>query len=576
MKKKPAYLTKSILISEYGFTKDLIEKHLPKPKLVKNPHYASGPRMKLWEKSEVERIIASSASLRKKLGKKNTRKLVEITKEKNAEEYLKSFSPEDLFEAGRQLSRKFVLHVGPTNSGKTYDAISNLKQAVSGTYLGPLRLLALEMYETLNSDGFPCSLLTGEEYIEVKNAGLTASTVELCDYSKHYEVAVIDEAQMIADPFRGHHWLEAICLVNADIVNICLAPEALPLIEKILARLGVEYETSKHERLVPLKFSGTFRDITAVEPGDAVITFSRKNVLQLSAVLDKKQIKSSVIYGALPPASRREEVRRFAEKETSVVVATDAIGMGISLPIKRIIFFETEKFDGEDRRELNISEIKQIAGRAGRYGKYDLGEVLTTHNSKLIKEALEREPKEIHKLVLGFPESALAYDYPLDRMLKIWDSLSDDELFKRSDMRDAEFLLAYLGSEARNADRTLLYNLITCPVDVKNESLVKYWRICCTAIIRREKVPKPQFSTADLNGCEMQYKAFDIYHQLLRRIGIESDCLTEKEKIAEKINSLLKKEKSSFLSRCRLCGKELPIQYRYNICQKCYEREAYR
>ena len=99
-----------------------------------------------------------------------------------------------MFDEGKLYKRKFYLHVGPTNSGKTYQALQALRKASSGVYLGPLRLLALEVCETLNYDGIPCDLLTGEEAIEVPGANITASTIELCDYQKHYEVAVIDEA----------------------------------------------------------------------------------------------------------------------------------------------------------------------------------------------------------------------------------------------------------------------------------------------------------------------------------------------------------------------------------------------
>ena len=108
------------------------------------------------------------------------------------------------------MKRSFVLHVGPTNSGKTYDAIEDLKKNTPGTYLGPLRLLALEMFDKINAAGIPCSMLTGEESIPVKNAQIVSSTIELCDYHTHFKTAVIDEAQLIADPDRGAAWLAAI------------------------------------------------------------------------------------------------------------------------------------------------------------------------------------------------------------------------------------------------------------------------------------------------------------------------------------------------------------------------------
>ena len=379
---------------------------------------------------------------------------------------------------------------------------------------------------------------------------------------------------MLSDPFRGQWWLKAICLCNAKEVHICTAPEALELIRTILFKLRATYTVVNHERLVPLKYSGSFKDIADAAPGDALICFSRKRVLQIAAVLEKANIPASVIYGSLPPASRRREVERFSNKETSVVVATDAIGMGISLPIKRIIFVETEKFDGTEIRSLKKTEIRQIAGRAGRFGKYDLGEVLSMSEGRRIKRALEAESGEIvKKLVLGFPKEALNYDYPFGKLLKMWNEIPPDVLFDRADMSDAEYLLTQLGSKVEKAERSFIYELITCPVDVKNEDLVFYWKQCCLKILDGEIVPKPCFTTRTLEGCELQYKAYDVYHQLLRKIGIEDDCLAQKEKLTEKINELLKKEKSNFLKKCRMCGAVLPISGRFNLCDECYEKQ---
>lgn len=52
--------------------------------------------------------------------------------------------PELEFPKAQSMKRRFILHIGPTNSGKTYQALERLKLAQNGVYLGPLRLLALE------------------------------------------------------------------------------------------------------------------------------------------------------------------------------------------------------------------------------------------------------------------------------------------------------------------------------------------------------------------------------------------------------------------------------------------------
>lgn len=565
-------------MSQHHLTRSQIERFLPEPLIVYNPSKSSSPS-RLWKESEVRAVIENNRELRKALesrAKKKEQRLERAMKRAQAaDDFLKQFSPEDLIEQGAQLKRHFVLHVGPTNSGKTYDALKALRNAKTGVYLGPLRLLALEMFETLNMDGIPCDLLTGEEYESIPGSEITSSTIELCDFDRELDVAVIDEAQLIADPFRGASWTNAICLVNAREVHICLAPEALSIIERLLSQMNAEYEIKNHERLVPLNFAGGFKHLSDVKPGDALIAFSRKKVLAIAAALEKEGIQSSVIYGALPPAARREETRKFAEKETTVVVATDAIGMGISLPIKRIIFVDTEKFDGVGVRPLHDSEIRQVAGRAGRFGKYDLGEVLTMNNKKLIAEGLTNDIPQIEKIQIAFPKEALEYDYPLDKLLHQWDELPENELYDRTDMKESEYLLKVLGTTASHFPKELLYALITCPVDIKNNNLVNYWFDCVRKIDNAELPKKPWFQESSLELCELKYQAYDVYHQLLRRIGIEDDCLADKERLCGKINKLLLQKKKDYLRKCRVCGKELPVTSRFNICDKCYNEPRY-
>lgn len=487
--------------------------------------------------------------------------------------FLNEFDIEEYRQRAGNLDRRFILHVGPTNSGKTYEALQALKTAERGVYLGPLRLLALEMFDTLNEQGVRCELLTGEEFIRVDNPRITASTIELCDYRENYDVAVIDEAQLISDPRRGSSWTKALFLVKAKEVHVCLSVDAEKLIRKILEGFGAEYEVKRHERLAPLIYSGQMENIKDVSDGDAVIVFSRKAVLATAGELEKLGKSASVIYGALPPASRREEVRKFASGENKVVVSTDAIGMGISLPIKRVIFREISKYDGEQRRLLNGSEIRQIAGRAGRFGIYDRGEVLTMAAEKPVKKALERDGYPLKEITLPFPKESIETSYPFDKLFEEWAKLPVAPGYAREDMSEAALLYGVLGSSfARKLDRKLLYDLITCPVDVKNEKLVLYWLECCIAIGFDAVPEEPGFETDSLAGCELQYKAYDVRHQLLRRIGIEEPCIEEKNELCEKINQLLLEDKSEFSRKCSRCGRPLPVTFPYGICDRCFRR----
>lgn len=525
--------------------------------------------------------------------------------------FLSGFDIEQYREKARSLDRKFVLHIGPTNSGKTYDAIQALKAATqvqltldtvsavheaegaacresagTGAYLGPLRLLALEMYDSLNEQGIPCELLTGEEYIYTEDARVTASTIELCNFNKRYDVVVIDEAQLISDPHRGGSWTKAIFLVDAAEIHICASNDAEELLCKILSSFDADYTIHRHERLAPLIYRGQMDSIDQVEDGDAVIVFSRRAVLATAAELEKKGKHVSVIYGALPPASRREEVRKFASGENTIVVSTDAIGMGISLPIKRIIFRELTKFDGEESRILNGSEIRQIAGRAGRYGIYDRGEVYTMAEAKAVKKALGREGRQLQDIVIPFPREAIDTGFFFDKLFDEWQRLPIVPGFAREDMSEAAYLYNFLGGKlARKLDRSLLYELITCPVDIKNEQLVYYWLECCIAISFESDraygdgpqysintIEEPDFDTEDLEGCELQYKALDVRHQILRRIGVEDPKMDEKLELCKKINRLLMKDKKGYQRYCRRCGRPLPATHPYGICDRCFRK----
>lgn len=153
----------------------------------------------------------------------------------------------DAYPATRQLKRRFVLHIGPTNSGKTYEALQKFQNAEEAVYLAPLRLLALEVYETTNMF-LPCSLLTGEEEDIMPGATHISETIEMADLSRHYDMAVIDEAQMISDPSRGGAWTAAILGLCADEIHICMAPHAESIIRKLIAYCGDEIvETEKFD-----------------------------------------------------------------------------------------------------------------------------------------------------------------------------------------------------------------------------------------------------------------------------------------------------------------------------------------
>ncbi len=296
------------------------------------------------------------------------------------------------FPLARSLRRHLHFHLGPTNSGKTHEALVVLQKAKSGVYLAPLRLLAMEIRDRLMDAGVPCNLVTGEERVLIPGARHTASTIEMMRPDQEVEVAIIDEIQMLQDESRGYAWTAALIGAPAKHVYVCGSDAVTAPCIRAIEAMGEPYNITRLERKTPLvleteSLSGArysrWKLKKQLQKGDAVIAFSRKDVLTLSARIRQWGFGVASIYGALSPEVRRTEARRFNSGEAEVLVATDAIGMGLNLPIRRIVFSSTHKFDGVAPRDLNATEVRQIAGRAGRYGIYPVGYVNAFEDDEL-------------------------------------------------------------------------------------------------------------------------------------------------------------------------------------------------
>lgn len=188
-------------------------------------------------------------------------------------------NPKDEYPQARKLRRKFFLHLGETNTGKTYNALQRLKQCNAGVYLAPLRILALENYERLNAEGVPCNLLTGEEELRVAGARHASCTVEKANLQKPYEVAVIDEIQLLSDSQRGSAWTRAVLGLCCPEIHLCGALNAKEQLIRMICDCGDDYEIQEYSRLVPLQTLKSNVPYADVEPGDALVAFSRRRVL---------------------------------------------------------------------------------------------------------------------------------------------------------------------------------------------------------------------------------------------------------------------------------------------------------
>ena len=494
----------------------------------------------------------------------------------------------DLYPLARMMHRKFILHIGPTNSGKTYDAVSRLEASGNGVYLAPLRLLAYEQFDIINHDGIPCSLLTGEEEISVVSSRITASTIEMADLEKHYAVAVIDEAQMIADPERGGSWSSAILGLLADEIHVCASPDAEHLLKRIIEDCGDSVEIVHHYRQTELVVQKhPFQFPQDVKDGDALIVFSKRSVHAVAAELQSAErwIHTSIIYGALPYEVRHEQARRFREGETQVVVSTDAIGMGLNLPIHRIVFLEMTKFDGRESRDLTNAEIKQIAGRAGRFGIYDEGIVAATGGISFLREALSVKDHPLTEAVIQFHESLLGIDAPLSVILSRWNDIDAQSGWNKADTDRLLFLARAM--ENSHTDKQFLYRMITIPFDEKDNTLLELWKEMYLLEERGkhlnvlERLPEPvdpkDLNARDLDRLEHEYRECDLFANYARLFLRSREDIRA---VIEERKSLLSKAIMKILAgrklhgkTCRRCGRHMPWNYPFSLCERCFHQD---
>ena len=490
--------------------------------------------------------------------------------------------PIDEYEKARSMKRHFILHVGDTNTGKTHASIERLMDAESGVYLAPLRLLALEIQDKLRSENISCSLLTGEEEDIVSYASHVSSTIEKLQLETEYNICVIDEAQMIADKQRGWAWTRAIIGVLAPEIHICMAPEAKDIVIKLIKDCKDTYEVIEHKRDTELIFEDKKFDLNKdVKKGDALVVFGKKKALAVSAQLLNNNIKTSIIYGSLPYSTRKKQFERFLNGETEVIVCTDAIGMGVNLPIKRIVFLETRKYDGISLRKLRVPEIKQIAGRAGRKGIYNKGYVTATTDINLIKDALTQKTKKIEKCYIGIPDSLLELDIDIVDALKTWSIAPTKGYYQKADVTTIIYLLNRLKALNIKASKSDMLKMATIPFEENNKTVMALWEEYCIMYSEGAvNLKKPRFKNIvntkkELDELESYYKSLELNYSFGKNFNLminNSYISMEKENTANKINELLLTNLLDHERVCIDCGKKLAWDYPSERCRFCKEK----
>jgi len=543
------------------------------------PQLLSSPKLKLKEKSRRRILYHYEEYLRPIREKKLREELLAKT--------IRDFKL--LFPTARAIKRKIIFNVGPTNSGKTYEAMMRLKDAKTGYYLAPLRLLALEGYERLKSYGVRASLITGEEEIIDEDSTHISSTIEMLNPEVEVDCCVIDEIQMINDRDRGWAWANALIGAPAKEVILTGSANAIEAVKEICDYLQEPLEINYFERKAPLKALAKPTSINKIEPHTAIVAFSRKEVLALKQKLSSKY-SVSVVYGNLSPEVRREEARRFREGESEVLVATDAIAMGLNLPIKTILFSRDNKFDGLRRRELDSSEVLQIAGRAGRYGLHEEGFVgaLDYNTLQSISSKLNTKLRDI-KLPLSVMAS-LEHVILIGEILETTKLQEILEFFAQNMEFEGPFEAANIDSmlelaeivDEYDLDLRSRYHLACAPVTLSSPYIEGVYRRYLTLLERGEIVPyrlKRELvgyarTNEELLNAEDRVKEVSLYLWLSFKFRDKFLDVKEAQSARDKLNRFIELtlKKGDLIKRCRRCQKELDFSYRFSICEECHQR----
>ena len=346
-------------------------------------------------------------------------------------------------------SKKIIALLGPTNTGKTHVAIEKMLTFQSGIFGLPLRLLAREVYDKCVSKvGLEkVALITGEEKIIPSSANFFICTVESMPKNKTVEFVAIDEIQMCADRERGHIFTERLLESRGSQLTMFLGSQVM---ENLIKQLVQDVEFEKKERFSKLSYSG-IKKISRLDRKVAIIAFSIEEVYAIAELVRRQKGGAAVIMGSLSPKTRNSQVGLYQSGDVDYLIATDAIGMGLNMDINEIYFSNLKKFDGKKTRRLNLIEMSQIAGRAGRY-KNDGGfgttgdcETLNSDEIEKIEQHLLPETKMIY-----WRNSQLNFTNPEKLILSLEQKPNHKNLLRTNDSLDESVLRFFLKKGANN------------------------------------------------------------------------------------------------------------------------------
>ena len=495
---------------------------------------------------------------------------------------------------------RVVAHLGPTNSGKTYAALRELVEKRAGVYAGPLRMLAQEAHRRLGDwiGAERVGLVTGEERVN-ERAPVICSTVEMAPQAG--ALLVLDEVQWADDAERGSAWTRLLLAGEYREILLLGALDALPLVDRAFP----ERELKVFERKLPLEFVGP-RTLRSLTKGTVVVAFSRRAVLALAGEVNRLHPgRVAVLYGAMPLSSRREEIERFLSGAADVCVATDVLGHGVNLPCETLLFAETTKFDGEERRDLLPWELAQIAGRAGRFGLVERGHVGVlsglgwgTASPELVESALEphvplpggfRGYRAVDEARIRPQLADLGVEDPhqLDAALVAWHRVALREWAHESWLAveslqplrlRLQAIQRRLGERGRTLSLADTWKLVNAPVDEDGLELLATLALAITG----DRVARPQLAflldTARLRAASLEdaeragreasiLRWFALQYSGVGGVTIERAAALEETAAARVVARLRVEIGSPTIGRCRSCGRSCAPWF--PLCDRC-------
>jgi len=368
--------------------------------------------------------------------------------------------------------KKITAVLGPTNTGKTHLAIETMLSFDSGMIGFPLRLLAREVYEKVIKKVSldKVALITGEEKIIPSNAKYFLCTVESMPIDKHLEFVGVDEIQMCADHERGHIFTDRLLNIRGEKITMLMGSNT---IKNIISKLDGDIEFINRERLSKLTYSG-HKKISRINRKTAIIGFSAEEVYAIAELIRRQKGGAAIVMGSLSPKTRNAQVDLYQSGDVDFLVATDAIGMGINMDLDFVYFSNLKKFDGKKLRRLNLSEIGQIAGRAGRF--------LNDGSFGITGECKELSPEEVdlienHKFenikTLFWRNTNLNFNNPVSLIKSLDEKPHVDWLRKVHECEDEKALKYFLrdqrilNTEFDKKSLTLLWECCQIPDFVK-------------------------------------------------------------------------------------------------------------